>query len=219
MNTITEKFKQIKGKKLLIAIIVLMLLIAFIFPRLGNWLVTEDEISESDAIVVLMGSVPDRILEAVDIYNEGYSNQIIMVNSHMVAYDALLSRGVEIPGDAQLAVMAANALDVPYDNLKVIKGEAKSTQDEAIIIREYLRRNKDINSIILVTSKYHSSRSEKIFTKALDDLDRDITIISRPSKYDNFNEKKWWQDREDIARIVTEYMKYLNYYVREQFQL
>ena len=107
-----------------------------------------------------------------------------MVNSHMVGYDALLSKGVTIPGDAQVAVMAAIELDVPADNLEIIPGEAKSTQDEALILRDYLSDKEDIESIILVTSKYHSSRSKKIFTKALNGLDRDIEIISRPSKYD-----------------------------------
>ncbi len=219
MNILTEKVKQIKHKKLILVIIILLILSFILFPRLGEWLVAEDEISEGDVIVVLMGSIPDRILEAVDIYDKGYSNQIIMVNSHMVGYDALLSRGVEIPGDAQVAVMAANSLEVPDDILEIIQGEAKSTQDEAVIIREYLKENKDINSIILVTSKYHSSRSKKIFTKALDKLDRDIDIISRPSKYDSFNSKNWWKEREDIARVVTEYLKYINYYLREQFSL
>jgi uncharacterized SAM-binding protein YcdF (DUF218 family) len=219
MNTLTEKFKQIKHKKLLIAVIILILLIAFTFPRLGTWLVSEDEIEEADVIVVLMGSVPDRILEAVDIYKGDYSDKIIMVNSHMVGYDALLSKGVTIPGDAQVAVMAAIELDVPADNLEIIPGEAKSTQDEALILRDYLSDKEDIESIILVTSKYHSSRSKKIFTKALNGLDRDIEIISRPSKYDTYNGAKWWQDREDIARVIMEYLKYINYYLREQFQL
>ncbi|NLJ89845.1 MAG: YdcF family protein [Clostridiales bacterium] len=219
MSKFKEILRQIKHKKLILLIIILVVLATYSFPRLGNWLVSEEEISEGDVIVVLMGSVPDRILEAVDIYNEGYSEKIIMVNSHMVGYDALLSRGVTIPGDAQLAVMAATALDVPEEDLLIIKGEAKSTQDEALIVREYLKENKDINNIILVTSKYHSSRSKKIFTKALDKLDRDVNVISRPSRYDNFDAKMWWKDREDIARVVTEYLKYLNYYLREQFQL
>ena len=149
MNTLTEKFKQIKHKKLLIVVIILILLIAFTFPRLGTWLVSEDEIEEADVIVVLMGSVPDRILEAVDIYKGDYSDKIIMVNSHMVGYDALLSKGVTIPGDAQVAVMAAIELDVPADNLEIIPGEAKSTQDEALILRDYLSDKEDIESIIL----------------------------------------------------------------------
>ena len=190
-----------------------------IFPRLGEWLVTKDETAQGDIIVVLMGSVPDRTLGAVEIYQEGYSDKILMINSHMVGYDVLLERGVEVPGDAQLAHMVANSLGVPEEDLLILPAETKSTQDEAIVLREYLRENEDIDSIILVTSKYHSSRSKKIFGKALKDLDRDITLISSPSEYDNFNAKQWWKEREDFKRVVMEYLKYTNYYLHEQFQL
>jgi hypothetical protein len=41
-------------------------------------------VKESDVIVVLMGSVYDRILEAVleavDLYHEGYSDKIVLIN-------------------------------------------------------------------------------------------------------------------------------------------
>lgn len=190
-----------------------------IFPNLGSWIVKEDQIQESDAIVVLMGSVPDRILEAVDIYEGTYSDKIIMVNCNMVGYDALKDRGVEIPGDAQLAHMAASLLGVPEEDLLILPGQTKSTQDEALVIREYLRENEEINSIILVTSKYHSARSKKIFTKAFDDLDRDIRVTSVASKYDDYDAKHWWKEREDFKRVVMEYLKFVNYYLKDQFQL
>ena len=132
-------------------------------------------------------------LEAVDIYQEGYTDKILMINSHMVGYDALLERGVEVPGDAQLTHMVTNSLGVPEEDLLILPAETKSTQDEAIVLREYLRENED--------------------------LDRDITLISNPSEYDNFNAKQWWKEHEDFKRVVMEYLKYTNYYLREQFQL
>ncbi len=104
--------KRIKQKKLIISLIVLLIILVIVFPRLGEWLVAEDEIVKSDLIVVLMGSVPDRILEAVDLYQDGFADQIAMVNSHMVGYDILLNRGVNIPGNAQLSKSAANSLGV-----------------------------------------------------------------------------------------------------------
>ena len=219
VNKLVNKLKSIKHKKLMYGVIAVVILVVLSFPRLGGWLVAEDEIAKSDIIVVLMGSIPDRVLEAADIYSEGYSDELVMVNSHMVGYDDLLERGVEIPGHAQVTHMAADSLGVNTEDVTILPGEAKSTQDEAVIIREYLREHEEINSMILVTSKYHSSRSKKILTKALDDLDREINVISRPSKYDNFDSDNWWKEREDIARVVTEYLKYINYYVREQFQL
>ncbi|TJX13972.1 YdcF family protein [Tissierella creatinini] len=211
--------KKKNHRKIIIAFIVLVIILALSFPRLGQWLVAEDDIVKSDIIVVLMGSVPDRILQAVDLYQEGEADKIVVVNSHRVAYDELLGRDVEIPGDAQLSKTAANSLGIPNEDIIILEGDAKSTQDEALAVREFLRSNDEIDSMILVTSKYHSARAKKIFTRALDSLNRDIGILSSPTKYDSFNAKYWWRNREDAKRVITEYMKLVNFYVREQFEL
>ena len=156
----------------------------------------------------------------MDIYNERYSDKLVLVNSYRVDYDIFVERGVEIPpGNAQLSKMAAIDLGVPEENILILEGNAKNTQDEALIIREYIRNNRAIESIILVTSKYHSGRSKKIFRKALSGLDREISIYSSPSKYDPFNVNQWWKDREDIKLVVLEYLKLANFYFREQFLL
>ena len=219
-----KQYSIFSGKKIMTILVILLAFFIFIsvflMPNLGKWLVAEDELQESDMIVVLTGSVTDRILQAVDIYNARYSDKIVLVNSYRVGYDIFVERGVEIPpGNAQLSKMAAIDLGVPEENILILEGSAKSTQDEALIIREYIRNNRAIESIILVTSKYHSGRSKKIFRKALSGLDREINIYSSPSKYDPFNINQWWKDREDIKWVVLEYLKLANFYFWEQFLL
>jgi uncharacterized SAM-binding protein YcdF (DUF218 family) len=214
----------ITGKKITTILVILFAFFifarAFLMPNLGRWLVVEDELQASDMIVVLTGSVLNRILQAVDIYNARYSNKIVLVNSYRADYDIFVERGVEIPtGDAQLSKMVAIDLGVPEENILILEGNARSTQDEALIIREYIRNNRTIESIILVTSKCHSGRSKKIFKKALSGLDRDINIYSSPSKYDPFNASQWWKDKEDIKWVVLEYLKLVHFYFWEQFLL
>lgn len=219
-----KQYSIFTGKKITTILVILfaffIFVSVFLMPNLGQWLVALDELHESDMIVVLTGSVPDRILQAVDIYNERYSDKLVLVNSYRVGYDIFVERGVEIPlGNAQLSKMAAIDLGVPEENILILEGSAKSTQDEALIIREYIRNNREIESIILVTSKYHSGRSKKIFRKALSGLDREINIYSSPSKYDPSNANQWWRDREDIKWVVLEYLKLANFYFWEQFLL
>jgi uncharacterized SAM-binding protein YcdF (DUF218 family) len=219
-----KKYNMITGKKIMTILIILfaffIFISVFLIPNLGQWLVAEDELQASDMIVVLTGSLTDRILQAVDIYNARYSDKIVFANSYRVDYDIFVERGVEMPpGKAQLYKMAAIDLGVPEENILILEGNAKSTQDEALIIREYIRNNRAIESFILVTSKYHSGRAKKIFRKALSGLDREINIYSSPSKYDPFNASQWWKDREDIKWVVLEYLKLANFYFREQFLL
>ena len=207
----------------IITVMVVILLVVFLsgflfLPHAGHLLVAEDPLQESDIIVVLMGSIPDRILEGTDIYQEGYAPKLVMMREDMTGYELLSERGVEIPGRADLSKKAAVDLGVPKDDITILEGDTLSTQDEAVVLRDYLE-DKEIDSMILVTSKYHSARSKKIFEKALGSLDKDIEVISRPARYDTFNPEGWWKDREDAKRVVLEYLKVFNFYTREQFKL
>ena len=211
-----------KPKKLFItlAIILSVLLLGRLsLPSLGNYLVAEDEPQQSDIIVLLMGSGPDRMLGAVDLYKQGYADEIVMVRNMVRCYDLVMSQGVKIPHDTDIAKEGAVQLGVLEEKITVLPGDALSTQDEAISVREYLKSEPDIDSLIIVTSKSHSGRAKKIFVKAMSSIDREIKVLSCPTEYDDFNAKKWWQNREDLKRGALEYLKLVNFYLREQFEL
>ncbi|RQD76086.1 MAG: YdcF family protein [Candidatus Syntrophonatronum acetioxidans] len=196
----------------------LLFLIIFI-PRAGHLLVAEDSLEESDIIVVLMGSLPERVLEGVDVFHQGYAPRVVMFQTDMRGYEDLYHRGVEIPDQAALSAMAAEKMGVPGDRIEVIECGTLSTQDEAVCLRNYLKNEEGTNSVILVTSNYHSARSKIIFEKALEGLDREVEVISRPSRYDAFDPQGWWKDREDAKRVVMEYIKFIHFYLLEQFKL
>jgi uncharacterized SAM-binding protein YcdF (DUF218 family) len=211
-----------KPKKLFITVIVILVVVALIrlsLPSLGNYLVAEDEPQQSDIIVLLMGSGPDRMLGAVDLYHAEYADEILMVRNMVRGYDLVVSQGVNIPHNTDIAKEVAVQLEVPEEKITVLPGDALSTQDEAIQVRKYLKSEPDIDSLIIVTSKSHSGRAKKIFVKAMSSMDREIRVISCPTKYDDFNVDRWWKDREDLKRGALEYLKLFNFYVREQFEL
>jgi len=61
-----KRYNKFTGKKTLSILVILLaffiFLSIFMVPNLGQWLVVMDELQESDIIVVLMGSVYDRII-------------------------------------------------------------------------------------------------------------------------------------------------------------
>ena len=217
----TKRYNKFAGKRIttnLLILFVFIIAIVFLAPNLGQWLVIEDALQKSDIIVVLTGSLTDRILQAVDVYNERYSGKIVLVNSDRIGYDIFVEKGVKKPlGDAQLSKMVAMNLGVAERDVLILEGNAQSTQDEALIIGEYIKNDKIIESIIVVTSKYHSGRAKKIFEKVLNSLDRKIEVYSSPSKYDSFNSSHWWKNKRDIYLVMFEYLKLANFYLREQF--
>ncbi len=218
-----KKYNKFTGKKILPVLVILLaffiFLSIFIVPNLGQWLVVTDELQESDMIVVLMGSVYDRILEAADLYDERYSDRIVLINSYITAKDIMINRGIKVYGNTLTSKMAVIDLGIPEEDVLILEGNSRSTQDEALTIREYIRNNREIESIILVTSKFHSRRAKQIFKKALSVLDREMDVYSSPSKYDSSNSNQWWRNREDFQWVIFEYLKLANFYFWEQFLL
>jgi uncharacterized SAM-binding protein YcdF (DUF218 family) len=211
-----------KPKKLFITlavIIAIFVLCRLSLPFLGSFLVVPDQPQKSDIIVLLMGSGPDRMLGAVDLYEAGYADHIVMVRNMVRGYDLVVSQGVSIPHDSDIAKEVAVQLEVPEEKITVLPGDVLSTQDEAIQVREYFKSEPDIDSLIIVTSKSHSGRAKKIFVKAMKSMDREVRVISCPTKYDDFDAERWWQRRENLKRGALEYLKLMNFYAREQFRL
>jgi uncharacterized SAM-binding protein YcdF (DUF218 family) len=196
------------------------LAVVLLFLRFGGvWLVEEDEIEDiNDAVIVLlMGSVGDRALGAVDLYQQGNSERILMVRSHLPGYEELQERGITIVGDVDNSYKVLMESGIAEEDIMILPGNAQSTQDEAVVIAQYLKNRHDVDKIILVTSKFHSHRSELIFQKALADLE--VEIYSAPTHYDPYQARGWYKDREDIQSVVTEYIKLVNYFVFEQWSL
>jgi uncharacterized SAM-binding protein YcdF (DUF218 family) len=89
--------KKPKKTFITLAIILSVILLGRLsLPSLGDYLVAEDEPQPSDIIVLLMGSGPDRMLGAVDLYTQGYADEILMVRNMVRGYDLVVSQGVKI---------------------------------------------------------------------------------------------------------------------------
>lgn len=212
--------EDILKKKMLITLVILFMVLILIFFRYGGeLLVVNDDLEDvdGDVIVLLMGSVADRSLGAFELYEAGKADHILMVRSHIMGEEALQQRGVSIPGDAERSKMALTELGVAEEDVTITPGDAESTKDEALVIAEYLEERPDIDNILLVTSKYHSYRAKHIFNKALEGMD--VAVYSAPTPYDRYEAKGWYQDREDIQRVATEYMKLAHFFLLEQFQM
>jgi uncharacterized SAM-binding protein YcdF (DUF218 family) len=211
---------SLTGKKLLYLVLfaLILILLLWVVPGMGHYLVVEDPLEEADLIVVLMGSVPARVLEAADIYGEGFARELVMVQSFVEAAEELARRGVVIPGHAELTRDAAVQMGVPESRITILPGGARSTKEEALVLREYLDQNSEIERVILVTSSFHSRRTKIIFERFCGGLPQDLQFMSRPSKYDTFQPERWWFDRESAKMIVLEYLKLGHFYLLERWQ-
>ena len=175
--------------------------------RAGKWLVKHDLPPHSDAIVMLMGNFPERVLQTYDLYRENRASRIVIVEESMGPYRSLEVRGVRVETNSKQAVRALITLGLPTDNITLLPGDARSTLDEAVIIRNYLSGKPDIDTIILVSSPSHMRRASMIFNAAFRDSQTPMIIGFSPSIYSSFNQEGWWRRKEDAQTVLSEFVK------------
>jgi uncharacterized SAM-binding protein YcdF (DUF218 family) len=201
----------------LLAVLAALLIAAPLALRAaGRYLVESDPLERADAIVVLTGSYPDRILEAVDLYKAGWAPRIILCREPQNAgFRRLDALGVKVPQLFELNRSVAEQLGVPAQAIAVVDRPAGSTFSEAELVLEYVLARGD-HSILLVTSKYHSRRAARIYRHLAAGR---VHVITCPARDDDFRADGWWHDRASIRRVVIEYQKLLTFLLFDRWRL
>lgn len=190
-----------------------------LFTRAGSYLVRADSFKHGDAMVLLMGNWPERLLHANDLYSAGVSGSLLLVEEDNGALKWLNEKGIALESTSQQCFRAAIALGIPHYRINLLPGDAQSTQMEAIVARKFLYKCSGIDTLIVVSSPSHTRRAGMIFEEAIKSLDRKVLLYTSPSPYSDFTGEKWWNDREDIQIVVMEYLKIFNFLVFEQWEL
>jgi len=175
--------------------------------KAGYRLVQDNLPSNADAMVILMGNFPERVLHAFDLYNEDLSDRIVIVEESMGPYRSLEERGVRVETNSEQAVRALITMGVSTDHITLLSGDARSTLNEAVIIGNYLAGKPDIDTIILVSSPAHMRRASMIFKAVLRDSQTPMFIGCSPSAYSSFNPEGWWRRKEDAQAVLSEFVK------------
>ncbi|MDY0343084.1 MAG: YdcF family protein [Lentimicrobium sp.] len=194
-------------------------LLFWLIANAGYFLVKKDKLTRADAFVVLMGSISDRALQTNDLYQQGWAPKVLLVEEGMEGFGALKSRGVHLKSNTDQFMEALIGLGINEDNIIKIPGPARSTQNEAILIRNFLLKEPSMDTLIVVSSSPHARRASMIFKKALENKERKFYVMVSPSIYTSYNPDGWWKRREDIQYTLSEYLKILNFQLLERFKL
>lgn len=184
--------------------------------RAGKWLAREDIPPHADAMVLLMGSLPERALQAADLYQQGVADSMIIVYEGMGPYQLLEERGASVIRTTEQARDAAMAFGMPDSCITMLPGDARSTLDEALAVREYMAGKPWIDTLLLVSSPVHMRRSYMIFRTVLREGGRNVFIGCSPSTYSSFNPDRWWKRKEDIQAVLSEWLKIISFVVFEK---
>ena len=108
---------------------------------------------------------------------------------------------------------------IPQDSITILPGDARSTLDEALEVRDYMAGKPWIDILILASSAAHMRRAYMIFNAALRNTEKPVYVGCSPSAYSSFNPDKWWRRKEDIQSVLGELVKIGSFMVFEKNKL
>ena len=203
-----------KAGIILLAILLVCLLVyglrVPILTGLANYLVnTDTPLQKADLIFVLNGDYNTRPFTASDLYKQGFAPLVAI--SQAQSSPAQLLGLVDNPTDIAVEVMKLRG--VPSDRLLVLNniGPVTSTFDEARALRGYIETHK-LNSVILVTSAFHTRRSRWIFERELAGVPVRLLVTAAP--HIGFDTSNWWQSEEGLIFLNNEYIKLIFYKIK-----
>jgi uncharacterized SAM-binding protein YcdF (DUF218 family) len=183
---------------------------AQILGWIADQLIRNDTVERSDAIVLLAGgAIGVRTLEAADLYLAGLAERVVVSpGTPSPASAELARRRVPLGQPGQLELDWLEALGVPRDVLAVLPGTVESTRDEATAAAAWCDAN-NIDSVIVVTSAYHTARAGFVFERVFGD--RRVRIAVRASAFDDFTRDAWWKGRTTLRTGIFELQRMLFY--------
>ena len=175
------------------------------FFMVGKWLVVEDPLAHSDVIAILSGRLPERALEAAQIYRAGYAEQV-WISPPVSPADDLKAMNISYLGEDFYNEKVLIAKGVPPDAIRILDRPDANTEAEVRQIAQDLR-SLNFHSVIIVTSKPHTRRVRTIWRKL---VGADPHMSVRYADDDVYDGAHWWRHTRDALDVVRETLGLLN---------
>jgi uncharacterized SAM-binding protein YcdF (DUF218 family) len=175
----------------------------------ASFLVSQSELASADVLVLLSGAsnYRDRAQHAATLWQQRRASRILVTNDG--------TRGPWSEADQrnlffyERSVSELQRSGVPAADVDVLPKEVVSTYEEAREVRAYAEAN-GVNSILVVTSSYHSRRALWTYRRVFSDSK--IRIGLSPAGDEGTAKRVWWWlTISGWETVPLEYVK-LGYY-------
>ncbi|GEM_PF-2347669 len=161
----------------------------------GRWLIHEDPYEHARWAVVLGGESRDleRSDAAIRLYHEGKIDTIILSTTRIFKNRYI----------SEFLVDYYVQQGVPRDRIFEFRQDAYSTQEEArLLVRQFRLMNLD--SVLIITSTFHTARSRRIFRK----LSGGYPVVKMTAAdYNVYDPNAFWSNRESLKLWFDEWVK------------
>ena len=194
--------------------ILIALILWFLSWQAASWLIVTAQPDRGDVILLLSGSssIHERTHYAANLYFQHRAPKILLTNDNQ--------RGGWSQADQrnlysyETARRDLEQLGVPSGDIEVIGTVVNGTYDEANVVRRFAV-GKNINSIVIVTSAYHSRRALNTFRSVFEGSSIPIGLTAAPTGWQTPTPATWWLSPRGWQLVAGEYLKLMLYKLRD----
>lgn len=189
------------------ALVILVLTHTSWLPLFGKFLVIRDPLESADAVLSLAGD-QRRPRYAAELFLKGYARWFIITP---LPLDSQRDRDLYI----RYVKHTALRMGVPQEAILLVPETGNTTFEEANNVKRFLEQN-NINSLLVVTSPWHTRRSKLIFQDVFKDSDKHISIQPMSNnvyghREHTYRPEEWWTYRLGRDPTLSEYVKLFAY--------
>lgn len=169
---------------------------------------------KADAIFILGGSSVylERTQKASELFKSGVADKIFLTDDGgRGGWSRAEKRN---PPFAELARNELIKQGVPAEKIEILQPAVSGTIDEARALND-LVKSRNFDSVLLVTSAYHTRRAFWICGKSLSEnnLETELGIVSPKTGIDTPLPYYWWLTPKGWEFVAGEYVKAIAYWV------
>jgi uncharacterized SAM-binding protein YcdF (DUF218 family) len=176
-------------------------------------LVVEVEVAQPEAIVVLSGAsdYAERARAAAELFAAGRAPKIILTNDgERGGWSSAEQRN---PFFSELASGELVRAGVPAGKIELVAQTVSSTYEEARAVRDYAAA-RNMRSLLVLTSAYHSRRAEWTWRLVFSGSGIDLGITTAPAAGPSPAPSLWWLRARGWRAVAAEYPKLIYYRLR-----
>jgi uncharacterized SAM-binding protein YcdF (DUF218 family) len=200
-----------RGTCIALSLIVAWSLLAWLA---ADALIVRAELPCADALVVLSGSgtYVERTHRAAELYREGRAPLIILTNDNQQG--GWSSEQQRNPLFIERAAEELRREAVPAERIEMLPATqaVSSTYDEGVQLRQYAAEH-GLQSILVVTSAYHSRRSLWTLRRIFRGSGIQIGLDPVPPGQQTPTPARWWWQWHGWNMVAGEYLKLIYYWL------
>ncbi|MCS6875173.1 MAG: YdcF family protein [Pyrinomonadaceae bacterium] len=179
-------------------------------PFLAEWLIVETPLERAEAIFVLGGSAAylERTEKAASIYKQGIARKIFLTDDgEESGWSEIKQRN---PTFVELAKENLILNGVREEDIQILSPKVTNTSEEITLILK-TARDKNLTSIYVVTSAYHTRRVKVIFSHKA--VNVRVGILHAETGWQMPQPQFWWLSVFGWKVVAGEYIKICHFLI------